>query len=106
MNEPVKACGVCVRRHAVKSGLECRMLPPVQREGRFAVYPTVRAEDYCHAGFSPDEARAAAPTAPRPTAPQQADLLTRDEEAPPATPGKAARRGRADPPAADGASKA
>jgi hypothetical protein len=55
-----RACGFCKKRFETgnpAAALECRALPPVQGVGRFAAFPLVKPDDFCHLHF--EDARAA-----------------------------------------------
>lgn len=61
-----RACEVCMKRHSVRPGgvaadgmLECRALPPVQDVARFARFPVVKPDGYCHIYFEIDAAAVA-----------------------------------------------
>lgn len=64
MSANEKACSACAKAHLVPHGLaglglECRALPPVQDIARFARFPTVREDHFCHTYF--ERAPAAGP---------------------------------------------
>lgn len=59
MNRDGRSCALCAKGHLAGEhlagvNLECRASPPVQEVGRFARFPLVRPEDYCHDKFERD----------------------------------------------------
>lgn len=60
-----KSCAACVKRYVNGGHLECRARPPVQDVGRYARYPVVRPDFYCHDGFELDAPAQASKAPPR-----------------------------------------
>lgn len=101
------ACEICAKRHetGVATLLECRALPPTPDVGRFARYPAVRPDFYCHVYFQADAEAVAARAARRAEQARLDNLVAQTAagtppESPPATPvtpapAKRGRRARA-----------
>jgi hypothetical protein len=59
MNRDGRSCGTCAKAHLAAEhlagvNLECRAHPPAQDVGRYARFPQVRTDDYCHTDFERD----------------------------------------------------
>lgn len=96
-----KSCATCICRHVARNDLECRFMPPTQDVGRYAVYPKVKPNDYCHAGYRPDGPTALAEHLSDVAAPHDGDVanppagdLLADLEAPREIAPGAAKRAR------------
>lgn len=56
MNPDARSCATCAKAHLAAThlagvNLECRADPPRQEVGRYARFPMVRPDDYCHDKF-------------------------------------------------------
>lgn len=60
MNRDGRSCEVCAKAHlAVGGNLECRAGPPLPDIARFARFPAVQPDFYCHDKFERDPERGA-----------------------------------------------